>query len=250
MTFSRRFLATSVAGALALTLAACSSGEGDDAALAGEPIAPIEAPEGQAWVDTVTTTERGGYVLGNPDAPIKLVEWGSLTCPGCAGFAAAASEEIRNNYVSTGRVSFELRSFAIHGPIDLALTRLIGCGAPEAAHPLADQVWANLQQIQQRAYANPQALEASLQLPENERFPAFAEVAGLYDFFSARGLSEDQARACLADWSEMERLAQLTQSYAQDDEISRTPTFSLNGRVLEESSWNDIEAALQRAGAR
>jgi len=250
MTFSRRLLSTTIAGAIALSLAACGSGEDTDAALSSEPIAPIAAPEGQAWVDTVTTNDRGGYVLGNPEAPIKLVEWGSLTCPGCAGFSAAASEEIRNKYVSTGRVSFELRSFAIHGPIDLALTRLIGCGSPEAAHPLADQIWANLGQVQQRAYANPQALEASLQLPENERFPAFAEAAGLYDFFSARGLSEDQARTCLSDWSEMERLAKLSQTYSQEDGVTRTPTFSLNGRMLEESSWNDIEAALQRAGAR
>lgn len=249
MIISRNLLRASIAGSLALALAACNSAE-DDALAEAAPIAAIAAPDGQQWADITTTTDRGGYVLGNPDAPIKLVEYGSLTCPGCAGFSVQASEPLRTKYISTGRVSLEFRSFAIHGPIDLALTRLITCGAPEAVHPLSEQIWANLGEIQQRAYADPAALEAALQQPETQRFVSFAQVAGLYDFFTARGISEDQAKACLADWPAMQKLADFTQSYAQDDKITGTPTFLLNGRQLDDSSWPAVEAALQRAGAR
>lgn len=250
MTTIRKIALATLAAPLALGLAACSSEEDAGAAVAGEPIAAIPAPEGQQWTDTVAVTDKGGFLLGNPNAPIKLVEYGSLTCPGCAAFSAAASESISQDYVNSGRVSFEFRSFIIHGPLDLALTALINCGPKEAAHPLSDQIWANLPAIQQRAYADQGALERSLQLPEGERFVAFADAAGLYDFFSARGLSEAQARTCLADFENLTKLAEHSQGYAQDDGISRTPTFSLNGKVLDESSWNDIEAALQRAGAR
>ncbi len=250
MSNSRNFFRASLAGALALALAACNSGEDGDAAAEMAPIAAIPAPDGQQWVDVATTTERGGYVMGNPDAPIKLVEYGSLTCPACAAFAVQASEPLKEKYISTGRVSWEFRSFSIHGPIDLALTRLVTCGAPEAVHPLSEQVWTNLGEIQQKAYANPQAMEAALQQPETQRFVTFAQVTGLYDFFTARGLSEDQAKACLADWPTMQKLANLTQSYAQDDGISSTPTFLLNGRKLDDTSWATLEAALQRAGAR
>ncbi len=249
MTIRSNILRASLAGALALSLAACGSSEGDAIAEVA-PIAPIAAPEGQQWTDITTTTDRGGYVLGNPDAPIKLIEYGSLTCPGCAAFSVQASEPLREKYISTGRVSLEFRSFAIHGPIDLALTRLITCGSPEAVHPLSEQIWANVAEIQQRAYANPQAMEAALQQPETQRFVSFGQVTGLYDFFTARGLSEDQARTCLADWPTMQKLANFTQSYAQDDGITGTPTFLLNGRKLDESSWAAVEAALQRAGAR
>lgn len=249
MKLARRFLAPTLLGALAFTLAACDSAEDEDAALVGEPIAEIAPPEGQQWTDTVTVTEDGGYALGNPEAPIRLVEYGSLTCPGCAAFSAAAARPIAEDYVSTGRVNFEFRSFIIHGPLDLVLTRLIGCSAPEAAHPLSEQIWANLPAIQDRAYANQGALEQALQLPEDQRFVAFAEVAGLYDFFAARGVSEDQARTCLADFASLQRLADLSQGYSENG-INRTPTFELNGRVIEESSWAGVEAALQRAGAR
>ncbi len=247
--FTRKTVLAALTMPLALGLAGCGDTQGGDAP-AGDPIAEIEAPEGQSWTETVQVTDRGGYLVGNPDAPIKLVEYGSLTCPGCAGFANQASEPLMQEYVSSGRVSFELRSFVIHGPIDLVLTRLIGCSTPEAAVPLADQVWANLQQIQQRAYANPEALNAALQLPEDRRFIAFAQEADLFDFFAERGISREQAASCLADFSSMERLAELSQSYAQDDKITGTPSFLLNGSTLDGTSWAAVEAALQRAGAR
>ncbi len=248
MTTIRKIAFVTLAAPLALGLAACGSQE-EEGALEGEAIAAIPAPEGQQWAETVTVTDKGGYALGNPEAPIRLVEYGSLTCPGCAAFAATATRPLEE-YVNSGRVNFEFRSFIIHGPLDLALTALIGCSGPETAHPLSEQVWANLGEIQQRAYADQGALERALQLPENKRFVAFGEVAGLYDFFSARGLSEEQARACLADFDNLTRLAEYSQGYAQDDGIASTPTFSLNGRVLSETSWQDVEAAIQRAGAR
>lgn len=250
MTLARTFK-LALAGAAALALVACDSETGDGAAdLAGEPIAEIPAPEGTSWSETVTVTDRGGFLMGNPEAPIKLLEYGSLTCPGCAAFSAAASEKITNDYVASGRVSFEFRSFLIHGPLDLALTRMISCGPVENAIPLADQVWANLGAIQDRAYSDQAGLEAALQLPEDQRFVVFAERAGLYDFFSARGVSEDQARTCLADWPSLQALADHSQSYSVDDGIRGTPTLLVNGRQLDESSWQSVEATLQRAGAR
>lgn len=250
MKLTRRLLSATLATGMALALVACNSADDADGAPAGEPIAAIPAPDGKAWTDVVTVTDKGGYVLGNPDAPIKLIEYGSLTCPGCAAFSVAASETIRDEYVASGRVSMEFRSFIIHGPIDLALTALIDCGSDEAAHPLSEQIWANLGEIQQRAYADQAALESALKLPENQRFVAFADRAGLYDFFAARGLSEDQAKTCLADWPRLESLAKYSQGYAQDDGINSTPTFVLNGHQLDDSSWPAVEAALQRAGAR
>lgn len=244
-----RFRMLALAPLAALALSAC--GGTDETALpAGEPVAEVPAPEGSNWRETVQLTDRGGYLVGNPDAPIKLVEYGSLTCPGCAAFSRTAVEPLLNDYVGSGRVSFEFRSFIIHGPLDLVLTRLISCGPKESAVPLAEQIWSNLAEIQQKAYADQNALEATLQLPEEQRFVAFAQQAQLYDFFAARGISRDQAATCLADFGEMKRLADLSQSYASEDGINSTPSFVLNGATVTDGSWDALEAALQRAGAR
>lgn len=232
-----------------LALAACGETAGADGAAASEPLPAIAAPAGTNWTEEVATTAKGGYLVGNPDAPLKLVEYGSLTCPACAAFAAEGVKPLMEKYVASGRVSFEFRSFLIHGPLDLALTRLIGCSSPEAALPLADQVWANLGPIQDRAFANQAALDSTNGLPENQRFVKFGEVTGLYDFFAARGISEDQARTCLSDFASLESLAKLSEGYSSDG-INQTPTFVLNGRKLDGGSWAQLEPTLQRAGAR
>ena len=250
MKTAKTFALTAIALPLSLGLAACNNGDEGEAALDGEPVAEVAAPEGQAWSEIAEITDRNGYLVGNPDAPIKLLEYGSLTCPGCAAFSQQASESLMTEYVDSGRVSFEFRSFAIHGPIDLALTRLIDCGAPAQAVPLADQIWANLPTIMQPVQQNAAQLDQALTLPEDQRFVAFAEGAGLLDFFASRGISRDQARACLADAERLNELAEFSDSYGTEDEIAGTPTFFVNGQQVDANGWNSIEATLQRAGAR
>lgn len=247
--FAPRALALGLVAPFALTIAACNGdAEGGDAVV-GDAIAAIPAPAGTSWTEVVNVSDEGGYVLGNPDAPLKVVEYGSLTCPACAAFSEEGMSPLIENYVSKGTVSFEFRSFLIHGSLDLALTRLIGCSAPEAAIPLSDQVWANLSEIQEKAYANQAALQSISSLPENERFVKYGELTGLYDFFAARGISEDQARQCLGDFASLERLAKFSEGYTAEG-IDRTPTFLLNGKKLDASGWATLEPILQRAGAR
>ncbi|MFM7377923.1 MAG: DsbA family protein [Erythrobacter sp.] len=248
MTLTRLF-SLCLAALAPLMLAAC----GGDAATgdaSGEPLPIVAPPAGTTWAQTAATTEKGGYLVGNPDAPLKLVEYGSLTCPACARFAEEGMKPLMETYVNSGRVSFEFRSFVIHGPVDLALTRLIGCSTPGAALPLADQIWANLGEIQMRQQAAAPALANINTLPENQRFVTFAEALGLYEFFAARGISADQARTCMADFASLEKISKTSESYGTEDNISQTPTFVLNGNKVDASSWADLEPKLQRAGAR
>ena len=88
MTLTRNHFKMALAAPLALALAAC----GDDAAggLEGDVIAPIEAPAGTSWTQTVEVTDDGGYLIGNPDAPLKLVEYGSPAPPAHASHRTAS----------------------------------------------------------------------------------------------------------------------------------------------------------------
>lgn len=247
MTKTLRF---AIAAPLALALAACGGTAEDTEALKGEAIAAIPAPAGTQWIDQAVETPDGGTLVGNPNAPLKLIEYGSVTCPTCARFSVEGSEELLNDYVNSGRVSFELRQFAIHGPIDLLLGRLTKCGPVTAVVPLADQVWGNHDAIMAPVQANGQAFEAAMSLPLEQRFVRAAEVLGYLDFFAARGVSEDQARQCLADGKSMEAAAALTQRYSQEFNVGGTPTFELNGTRVDANTWAALEPILQRAGAR
>lgn len=249
MKLTPRNLGFAVAAPLALALAACSGSEDAEGDLSGEAIAAIPAPEGQTWNDVVTVTDEGGYKVGNPDAPIKLVEYASHTCGACANFAVTGAEPLKSEYVSTGVVSFELRNL-VRDPIDLTIATLARCGAKENMQPLADQAWASFTEVMNNAQAGLQQVPNLGDLPTDQRFVTIGEASGLIDFFSARGLSADQARACLADTAKVEGIANASAEQADELNVQATPTFFLNGRQVEARSWGEIEPMLQRAGAR
>lgn len=233
-----------------LALAACGETEGaEGTASAGEPIPAIAAPAGAKWADTVTVTPEGGYMIGNPDAPLKLVEYASHTCSHCADFSATGKPVIKDKYVASGVVSFELRNL-VRDPIDLSIATLVRCGAKENMQPLSDQAWASLSNIFASVQANQSVYEAAGTQPVNQRFVTIAQAAGLIDFFAARGLSADQSRACLADTAKIEAIANASNTQSEELKINGTPTFFLNGRKLEGTTLESIEPQLQRAGAR
>lgn len=250
MTISRRlipnrFLWATLAAPLAL--AACNGAEGEIAE--GEPIAAIAAPEGTSWTQIAQVSEYDGYVLGNPDAPIKVVEYASLTCPACAAFAQTGSDPLKEEYVSTGVVSIELRN-QVHNIFDLTLARLVRCGAPESFHPLSHQVWLNLSQLQQQIQAGGESLQGAEGLPPEQLYPLIADAAGFYDFFAARGISRDQAATCLADAASVDAIGDRSDQQSAEFEVTGTPTFFVNGTKVDGISWEDLEPVLQRAGAR
>ena len=243
-----RLLLAAATAPLALALAACGSESGGP--VIGEAIAPVAAPAGQQWTDTVAITPEGGWLIGNPDAPIELIEYGSLTCPACANFSQTGMQSLRDDYINSGRVSLEFRSVPIHGAVDLVLTRMLECGPKEAAPLLAEQLWGNLDAVLTPIQSNAAALEQAMSLPENQRFVAYADQGGLIEFFAARGFSIAQSSECLSDFAAMQALAERLQAQADKDGVNSTPTFLLNGTAIDETSWAALEPMLQNAGAR
>ena len=242
-----------LAALLSLALVACGSKADTTpgAAPTAKPVAATPAPQGKQWRNVVQTTSFDGYLVGNPNAPIKLVEYGSLSCPVCARFGQEGFEPMMNKYVNTGKVSYELRNFAVHGPIDLVLARIVRCGSTDAVIPLSEQIWKDIPALIQPLEANQAGYQAALTQPMNQRFIAIAEVAKLFDFFAQRGISPAQAKQCLADVPAMEKLANDTQQQGDKFNITGTPTFMINGQKLDNVyTWDLLEPALQNAGAR
>ena len=246
-----RRLSFLIAAPIALTLASCGDGaeEAAEASLEGEAIADIAAPEGQSWLETASATEDGGFVIGNPEAPLKLVEYASHTCGACAYFAENGSVPLQENYVQSGVVSYEIRPL-LRDPLDVTISTLARCGSPEGFHALADQAWASLPDFGNALQANGAAYEAAMSAPPEQRFVQLAQAAGLIDFFAARGISADQSLTCLADADAINAMAEKSSEVATADNVTGTPTFFLNGQRLDVNQWQALEPILQRAGAR
>ncbi|MDE8650357.1 thioredoxin domain-containing protein [Novosphingobium album (ex Liu et al. 2023)] len=245
----RRIALGLIAAPLALGLAACGDKTGQ-APTSGEPIAKIAPPAGQNWADIIEKTPEGGYRMGNPDAPIKLIEFGALSCSHCAEFAKESFTPLRDNYVASGRVSYELRLFMLNA-LDIPAALLATCGAKEAVIPLSEQFWA----WQPEMFAKLQTvgdaqLQAASALPPQQRFQALADAAGMTEFFASRGIARDQAAACLADTAKATAFANETQEASAKYKVEGTPTFYINGSSAGTASWDVLEPKLQQAGAR
>lgn len=187
--------------------------------------------QARAWADTITVTPEGGYLMGNPDAPLKLLEYASLTCPHCADFSRMRRRKLRDKYAASGVVSYELRN-QIHDGLDLTMAMLTRCGAPESFHALSEQVWLNLPQIIQTAQGNQAALSAAMTSEDQSRnHKAIADAAGLTDFFAARGISSDQSATCTADAAKAEQIVQNSQKQSEELRVDpEPPPSSSTGR--------------------
>jgi protein-disulfide isomerase len=251
MTVLRRLAFTTLAASAALALTACGSKEDTAAgggAPTGGPVAPVAAPAGQMWSDVVSATPEGGMRMGNPNAPIKLVEYGSLSCPHCAKLSNDGFRSLVDNYVNSGRVSYEFRSFAIHG-IDVPLTLLAECGGPGTFFGMVEQLYANQESVMTRAQQGDAQAQAAANLPRQQQLVAVAQAYGLMDFFSQRGISTDQAKACLANTAAAEQVAKQAEAAGKAG-IDSTPTILINGDKIEAHTWQELEPELKARGAR
>ena len=237
--------------AFALALTACGDAtEGEAGASSSETVEAVEAPAGQKWSETVAKTDAGGIVMGNPDAPLKLVEYMSITCSHCKDFGEQAFAPLRDNYIESGKVSFEIRNF-VRDPLDLSAAILSRCGGEGPFFPLTEQALGYQETMFEKAQGMGEATYSSiLQSDPKVRFVRLAEQLGLIAFFQQRGISEDQAKACLADTAAAEKLMNDTQKASEEFNIEGTPTFLLNGQKVEGTNWAMVETKLKEAGAR
>ncbi len=228
-------------------LAACGGGSGGNSSAPAAPVEGAAPPAGQQWSQVVSETPEGGYRMGNPGAPVKLVEYGSRTCPACGAFAREGFEPL-TKLVETGKVSFEFRDFLIHGAPDVASAVLGRCAGTGAFFPLLEQMYANQAATLDKLQAAPPEFQARVQnLPPAQQVAAIAEQAGYIDFVKQRGIPEDKARQCLADMNTVQKLVAVTEKAT---EVQGTPTFIINGEKAEGAvSWTQVEAALKKAGA-
>jgi protein-disulfide isomerase len=231
---------------LALGLAACNKSE--TPAASGAAVANMAPPAGKQWAEVFAKTEDGaGLIVGNPNAPIKLVEYGSLSCPHCAKLAQDGMAALTGTYIASGKVSLEYRSFAIH-PQDIPLTVLARCAGDDAYFGLIEQIYANFEAMNGQTQAQYDEAKKAMSLPAAQRYSALSDALGYTAFFSARGLPEAQQRQCLANLPAAEAVAKASETYSAKG-IDSTPTLFINGTKVEGNEWKNVEAALKAAGA-
>ena len=229
--------------AAAMLLSACGGNQ-----TGGDGESAPAASDGEL-VSQVVETEQGGYLMGNPEAPVRLTEYASLVCVHCRDFEQEAYDEIKA-MVDEGKLAFEMRNFLLGGA-DLVPTLLARCAGPDRFFALTDawyDDWDAQMQRTQEALSDQAFVQQLQSMDPSEATPLIAEKTNALEFFGARGISRDQAQACLTDEAELAQLEKLKELGIEEG-VTGTPSFYINGEKFDFQGWPALKAELVAAGA-
>lgn len=177
----------------------------------------------------------GDVIKGDPDAPVTIIEYASLTCPHCSSFHVNAYPTIEADYIDTGKAKLIMREiyFDKFGLWSSAIAR---CGGEQAFYPMIDMFLAN-QREWYSAHVNAYR-ETSNSGPILEEMRKIGREAGL---------SNERMNACLEDREYFERLVADFQETSGADAVRSTPTFFINGdQVVGSVSAAEMARAIEK----
>ena len=237
--------------ALVLTGLAVSAAPMAQAAAKQAP-ARRAAPAKVDWTKTIAQTPEGGVRMGNPAAKVKLIEYGSRTCPTCAAFTVDGAPPLKVGFIASGQVSYEFRDFPVHGAVDLGPILLGHCGPLRTFFPVLEAMMANQRPLIGRDDQVPADKQEALKtMPPNAIADYLAGFYGYTDFLVKAGLPPARAKACLADAKGIDAIVAQSEAARTKYQVRSTPTFLINGAVADKVyDWSTLEPALRAAGAR
>ncbi|MFC3714172.1 thioredoxin domain-containing protein [Sphingoaurantiacus capsulatus] len=246
---ARRPMRSLIAASLIMMIAACDSSTPSDA-VAGE--APAGAAKAGAvaskdWTQATVATADGGFLMGNPDAKVKIIEFASVSCSHCADFHATSKVPLEN-YIRTGNVSYEMRTFLLGGPLDPPVSLAVRCQGAAPFFRLTDDIFRTQKTWMQTAFDNQAKLAELEGQPQADQLVGLLRIAGLDSFFAARGLPGAKLKQCMTDTKQIDFLGKIRNDGVNKHGLTGTPTFVLNGETLEGvSSWPALEPKIKAA---
>lgn len=237
--------------ALAFALAACGDGGNNLSSTAANNSAPlpqIAAPNNGDWTEVVTQTPSG-FRMGNPEAPVRLVEYASLACPHCKEFSEAATAALRDNYIRSGQVSWEFRHFLLNAP-DVAFTVLARCQPPAAFFNTIEAMFR--QQTEFFAAIDDAEGQRISALPPEQQAEPLARAMDLDTFFARRGMPEARFSQCISNRRNVQAVTDMTNRAMSEQQVSATPTFFINDEKQDATvaNWAALEPRLRTALGR
>ncbi len=164
-------------------------------------------------------------VIGDPKAPVTIIEYASLGCPHCANFHANAFPQLKKDYIDTGKARLIFRDFPLGTPA-MAAAMISRCAGPARYFGFVDMFFRSQQQWSRAE--NP--------------LLALAKVARF------GGMTGDDVNACLKDQTLLDNLQENANKAQLEDEINATPSFLINGKKISGAlAYEDFRSLVEDA---
>jgi protein-disulfide isomerase len=181
------------------------------------------APETEQTIAQVNTDLVQEMALGDPNAPITMIEYASFTCPHCASTHLGTIKELKKEYVDTGKVYLIYRE-AYFDRFGLWAAMVARCNGPESYFGMVDLIYKG-----QREWARGEPGQI---------------VENLKKIGRTAGMSDDQLNACLQDEEKAKALNAAYDYYRNLDGYNATPSFVIDGELQSNMSLEDFRAIL------
>ncbi len=175
-------------------------------------VGPANAAAGDVVDMAKLMAPAGGladHALGNPDAPVTVIEYASPTCPHCATFHATAYDPFKEQYVDTGKVRFIVRPF-VRNALDAAVFMLADAAGGDAYHEVV------------ATYLKTQNTWATSDKPRD----------AIYAIALQLGFTEETFNAALTNQALFTGMEAQREQALEEFGLTGTPTFYVNGKTL------------------
>lgn len=196
------------------------------------------------WNRVVNELPGGAFLLGNPKAKTRLVEYFSYTCSHCAQFMVDGMGPLRTGYIRRGLVAIEFRN-AVRDPYDLTAALLARCGGKARFVTNHEAIFNNYNAWMPKLQTYEEGRDKSAQVDQVAIVQDIAEKTGLGELLAKRGLTPAAQKACLADKEQTQAVLAMTKDAWETRKISGTPFFLVNDKPQPSShDWASLKPAL------
>lgn len=188
--------------------------------------APLVA--GAALADPLPRIGSADRVIGDPNAPVTVVEYGSLACPHCAEWQMGTYYAFKARFIDTGRVRFVFRDMLTEPVTEATQAAAIArCAAPGQYF---------------------EVLHTFYRWQSTAR--NFGPVSEWYDrAIAVSGRSREDINACVQDPATLAAIRNAMNGGIAAG-VTRTPTFFVNGKVTTDGALETLAAAIDAASGR
>lgn len=166
-------------------------------------------------------------VLGDANAKVTIVEYANFTCTHCGEFHRTVFPKLKSEFIDTGKVKLVYREIIGDGPGILA-TSLARCVPADQYFGMAGVLFEN-----QQTWAYDQTSIEGVR----EALKKYASLAGL---------SVEKFDKCLDDKTTQKEILDHVQKNAEADKVEGTPTFLLNGKLVDSWQWDGLKATIEK----
>ena len=159
---------------------------------------------------SILKIQENDFYIGEPEAPVTIIEYASMSCSHCADFHNETLDDLKSEYIDTGKVKFVFRDFPFNYPA-LAGSMILSCVPEDVRYDYMNALYKLQKNWVMRDHSKTRS--------------------ELYKIMQSGGMQQDEFDACLSDINLENDILEGVMNAQREFNINRTHSFIVLGIV-------------------